>query len=350
MATSPSSPSRRELVLAQLRAERTELIPSTLGFEGTVGERLDDYYGSTAWRRRVANDIVRLCAVEPQRLEPTSAGYERDAFGSVWRKDLRPMHLETPGLREPSFDDYQFPTLEQFLDPEREQSTRELLARNPDGFTAIGFGFGLFERTWTIRGFENSLMDAAADPDFYEELVERIFQLHMDFVEHCLTFPVDGVMFSDDWGDQRGVIVGPERWRRFFKPRLAALYQRVHEAGKFTLSHCCGSVIDIMPDIVEIGLDVLQSVQPEARGMNPYELKKAYGGNITFWGCLGSQSTIPFGTPGEIHAEVDRLCAEMAPGGHYVLGPAKALQPETTTENAAAVVEAFAEHTFGSVD
>jgi uroporphyrinogen decarboxylase len=98
-----------------------------------------------------------------------------------------------------------------------------------------------------------------------------------------------------------------------------------------------------MPDIIEIGLDVLESVQPEARGMNPYELKKKWGDQITFWGCLGSQSTIPFGTSEQIHAEVRRLRREMGHGGGYILAPAKALQPGTPKANAVAVVEAFTE-------
>ena len=96
-----------------------------------------------------------------------------------------------------------------------------------------------------------------------------------------------------------------------------------------------------MSDIVDIGLDVLESVQPEAAGMNPYELKRQWGDRITFWGCLGSQSTIQFGTPEQIQAEVRRLRSEMAVGGGYILAPAKGLQPGTPTDNAAAVVEAI---------
>lgn len=97
----------------------------------------------------------------------------------------------------------------------------------------------------------------------------------------------------------------------------------------------------IIPDLIEIGLDVLESVQPEAADMNPYELKKKWGDKIAFWGCLGSQSTIPFGTPREIHEEVRRLCREMGIDSGYILAPAKPLQPETPTANAVAVIEAF---------
>lgn len=201
----------------------------------------------------------------------------------------------------------------------------------------------MFEASWGLRGFEGALIDAAAAPDFYEAVLDRLTDNYLAFVDFVADLPVDGIMFGDDWGDQRGVILGPERWRKFMKPRYARIYEAVHAQGKLVVSHCCGSIADIMPDIIEIGLDVLESCQPEAAGMNPYELKRRWGDKITFWGALGSQSTIPFGTPATIKAEVKRLCAEMGKGGGYILAPAKALQPETPTENAAAVFEAFTE-------
>jgi uroporphyrinogen decarboxylase len=102
-------------------------------------------------------------------------------------------------------------------------------------------------------------------------------------------------------------------------------------------------VADIMPDLIEVGLDVLESVQPEA--MDPYELKRKWGEKITFWGGLGSQTTIPFGTRESIFEEVERLCREMARGGGYILAPAKSIQPDTSAENMAAVLEAFLEFT-----
>ena len=105
--------------------------------------------------------------------------------------------------------------------------------------------------------------------------------------------------------------------------------------------HCCGSVADIMPDIIEIGLDVLESVQPEAAGMNPYDLKAAWGDKITFWGGLGSQSTIPFAEPEVVKQEIRHLRNEMGKGGGYILAPAKPLRPETPTENAVAIIEEF---------
>lgn len=331
----------KQLVLAQLNHEETPVIPYTLNWEGNVAKNLDEHYGSPAWREKVINHLVTLYPFDTEQRKPLSESRVRDIYGGEWRIDLRPYHLEKPSLLKPSFEGYDLPKIDQFLDDERNKQTLRSCEQYHDRFLVTRFGFGLFERTWVLRGFENCLMDSIAEPDFFDEMLERIFRLQMDFTEECLKLPVDGIMFSDDWGDQRSVILGPERWRKFLKPRWAKLYQRVNEAGKVTLSHCCGSVAEIMPDIIEIGLDVLQSVQPEAAGMNPYQLKKKYGDKIVFWGCLGSQSTIPFGTPETIRAEIEKLCSEMGRGGGYILAPAKSLQPETPTLNAAAVVEGF---------
>ncbi len=331
----------KELVLTQLAHKETPYIPYTLGYEEVVGERVDKYYGSNAWRQKIINHIVGVAPFDSEQCQAIDSVYVRDIFGSVWRTDLKPRHLEKPGLTKPSFENYNFPDVKKFFNQEKKAQAIKLCQEHQDKFLVGYFGFGLFERTWTICGFENALLYSVAEEDFFEELVRRIFQLQMSFIEECLKLPVDGIMFSDDWGDQRGVILGPDRWRRFLKPHLAEFYKRVHQAGKFTLSHCCGSVVDIMPDIIEIGLDVLQSVQPEAKGMNPYELKKKYGSKITFWGGLGSQSLIPFGTPQQIRAEVKKLCQEMGRNGGYILGPAKNLQSETPTENAVAVIESF---------
>lgn len=267
-----------------------------------------------------------------------------DAYGSLWRMDCRPFHLETPVLREPSLDNLVLPdpgTL--FPDPWMAEAGK-FICDHQDRFVVGAYGYGLFERTWTLRGFENMLMDCVIEEDFYDELLERITVHHLDLIDRLLELPLDGIMLSDDWGYQHGVLIGAERWRKLLKPRVARLYQRVHDAGKIALNHCCGSVAEIMPDLIDIELDVLESVQPEADGMNPYALKKQYGEHITFWGGLGSQSIIPFGTPAELTAEINKLAREMSVAGGYILAPAKDLQPGTPVGNAAAIVEAFIAH------
>jgi len=243
-------------------------------------------------------------------------------------------------MPEPSFEGIKWPTIDDFPAwfPE---DVASLTGPKAEKFGMIGIGWGIFEMAWRVRGFENVLMDCIAEEDFFEELLERLTVLRLRQVEKCKEVPADAIFFGDDWGDQRGVIIGPERWRRFLKPRQARIYDAVHAQGKYVINHCCGSIVDIMPDVIEIGMDVYESVQPEAHGMDPFQLKKDWGDKITFWGCLGSQSTIQFGTPEEIAARVDKLCREMGRGGGYILAPAKAIQPGTPVENSVALIEAF---------
>jgi uroporphyrinogen decarboxylase len=330
----------RHIVLEQIRHHETVPVPYTLAFEQDVYDRLDRHFGGDAWRGKVIPYIKGCGGVARPPDEKIDAAHYRDAFGTVWRTDqLVPVVVE-PGLKAPSFDGYAFPFADSFLNGDVKRETVRRVAETADSFTIVDCGLCLWA-AWYVRGFETTLMDCVAEEDFYTELLDRMTDLTLALVDACADIPADALMMGDDWGDQRGVLIGPQRWRRFYKPRYARLFEAIHRQGKIAIMHCCGSCADIMGDIVEIGLDVLESVQPEAAGMNPYALKRAWGDKITFWGCLGSQSTIPFATPAQIRQEIRRLRREMGRGGGFVLAPAKPLRPETPTGNAVALVEEF---------
>ena len=330
----------RDIVLEQIHHHETVPVPYTLAFEEEVGARLDGHFRSNAWRGKVPPYMAHCGSVVKSPSERLDATHHRDAFGTVWRTDRLPSSVTEPGLKAPSFQGYDFPSASVFLNATAKADAKKRAGESADSFTIVSPEICLWQ-TWYLRGFENTLMDCAAEEDFYEELLERMTELSLALVAACADVSADAIMMGDDWGDQRGVLIGPDRWRRLFKPRYARIFEAVHAQGKIAIMHCCGSAADIMGDIVEIGLDVLESVQPEAAGMNPYALKRAWGDKITFWGCLGSQSTIPFATPAQIREEIRRLRREMSRGGGFILAPAKPLRPETPTENAVAVVEEF---------
>ncbi|MBN1675745.1 MAG: hypothetical protein JXR37_32175 [Kiritimatiellae bacterium] len=332
----------RDCVIEQLRHRPTSPVPFTFPFEPEIGEALDTYYGGREWRRRLTPYIVQVRTVDTDGRAPVDDTHARDTYGGLWRMDRRPWHLEKPPLREPSFAGYTFPDAGQFFRPDCKEQALRTCERCKDSFLLGKIGWGLFERSWCMRGFENALTDMVLEPAFYTELLAKLTDLYLAFTEYTLDLPVDGIFFADDWGDQRGVIMGPDRWRQFIKPNWARIYACVHRRGKKVFSHSCGALTEILPDMIEMGLDVLESVQPEAAGMNPYELKERWGGQITFWGCLGSQSTIARGTPEDVREEVGRLVREMGRGGGFILAPAKPLQPGTPIENAAAILEAAA--------
>ena len=333
----------RDYVLEQVAHRETHPIPYSLGFEGNVAEQIDAHYGGPEWRGRLTPYVATVGGIDTVGQIRVDETHIRDAFGSLWRDDRRPWHLVKPALGTPSLDGFEFPDADQFIGDAGvlKADAIRACAEKANSFRIISIGWGLFEHTWRIRGFESAMLDAVTDTRFYSELLDRLTDLFLAFVNVWIDVPADAIMFGDDWGYQQGIILGPDRWRTLIKPHWARVYDAVHAQGKLVISHCCGSVVDIMPDIIEIGLDVLESVQPEARGMNPYELKRQWGAQITFWGCLGSQSTVQFASPAGIKAEVRRLCSEMGTDGGYILAPAKSLQPGTPVENAVAVVEAF---------
>ncbi len=327
----------RELVIAQLEFRETSPVPySGLGFEEGIGHRMDEYYGSDKWRTTIRNAFLGIGGL---RIKTRESDFHTDDYGTQWRYGTGAMHIVRPTLTEPSLARLKLPDPEILCPDEMLGEIDRTAAANKNLFTTVGFGFGLFERTWALRGFENALLDVALEPAFYESLVAAVAEHQHAIVARLVKTSVDSIFFSDDWGDQRGVIIGAERWRRIFKPHLAGMYSLAHAAGKYVVSHCCGNVREIIPDCIEIGLNCLQSVQPEA--MNPYELKREFHGRMAFCGGLGSQSIIPFGTPDEIRKEVGKLRREMAKGGGYILGPAKAIFNDTPLENAVAVLEAF---------
>ena len=339
--------SNRQIMSDTFLHKKPSITPYSLHVEDEVADKLTVYYGGDGWRSRIKtfyDSPFNISTTMERRIDDV---YGIDAFGSLWRNDRRPWHLEKPVLGKASFEGFKFPDAGLFLEPLIKKNAigeaRRIMDGDPDNFHMINMGWGIFEHTWRIRGFENAMMDMVTEENFYEELVGRLTDLFVELVKYCAEVKADAIMFGDDWGDQRGVIIGPALWRKYFKPAWKRVYDEVHKQNKYVITHCCGSYVDIIPDLIEIGLDMAESVQPEAAGMNPYELKRRFGDKMCFWGGLGSQSVIPYGTPVEIKAEIKKLREIMGADGGYILSPAKPLQSEIPVENAVAVLESFIE-------
>ncbi|MBM3149228.1 MAG: hypothetical protein FJZ88_04250, partial [Chloroflexi bacterium] len=208
----------RERVIAQIQHRETDYLPYTIRFGSDVGEqieaygtdvaeRLDTCYGSPAWRNLVDNAITRI-NTHSLGVDASTGSIFTDVYGCKWRVDRRPFHLEEPALKTPSFKGFNLPDVDTLFNARWKEKTLHAIKQTPDHFVAVGFGFGLWERAWTLRGFDGALMDAASEPDFFEELLDRITEHQLAIIERLVELPVDGVLFSDDWGYQRGVLLG----------------------------------------------------------------------------------------------------------------------------------------------
>ena len=184
---------------------------------------------------------------------------------------------------------------------------------------------------------ENLLVDMAVNEEYCEALFERIVTADLAMLEMVLSADVDGILLGCDWGSQQALMMGPDNWRRYIGPRHARLFKRIREAGKQAFLHSCGNIYTVLPDVVTMGVQVLNPVQPEC--MDLREIKANFGANLTFWGGISTQQTLPQGTPDDVRREVRDVAALLGAGGGYILSPAQAIQDDVSLENCLALIE-----------
>ena len=210
-----------------------------------------------------------------------------------------------------------------------------------EGVAVVGFAGHTYETAWQIRGVDDFLRDMVLDPDPIEDLVERITEQNIVLAREFAAAGVDVVQFGDDVANQNALMFSPELWRRFFKGRLKRAMDAAREMNPDILTwyHSDGNIEKIIPELIEIGLDILNPVQPEC--MDLRRIKSQYGDRLAFWGCIGTQSTMPFGTPDEVRETVRNTIALMGPG--LLVAPTHVLEPEVPWENIVALVETVRE-------
>ncbi len=177
-------------------------------------------------------------------------------------------------------------------------------------------GISLYERVHFLRGLQNTWMDLYSEPGNLRRLIGILVEMNLHAIARYGRLGGDGFMFCDDWGLQDRLMISPAAWREFWKPAYAQVYRAAHEAGMHTLLHTCGYTLDILPDLIEIGLDVIQLDQQENMGLANLA---RYAGRITFWCPVDIQTVMCRGTPAEIRAYCRRLVQELGtPTGGFL--------------------------------
>lgn len=335
----------REWIQRVLRHEGGLPVPYNLSLSPPARQRLAEHYGpgeiedvlSLPLRMRGTNSIKPLYA-SPQSFGPLA----RDEWGVAWTTSEMdrgspcpsPAMGTHPPVTRPDLASVAFP------DPTAAYRFEGLDAwckRNRGHYTILWVG-DLWERATFLCGMENLLLWAALEPAFVGGLIEGI----ADFVLRTMELLIergafDGVALSDDYGSQRAMLISPEAWRRLVKPHLARIFRHAKDAGKTMFLHSCGHVRPIVPDLVDLGLDILHPIQPEA--MDVWELKREFGRDLAFCGGLGTQQLLATASPWEIRAEVRRLKRGLGAGGGYILEPGITLQADVPLANIVAMVE-----------
>jgi uroporphyrinogen decarboxylase len=205
-----------------------------------------------------------------------------------------------------------------------------------------------------LRGYEAFFCDLVGNRPLAEALCDKIIELKMDYWSHALPLVgdlVDVIQEGDDYGAQNTLQVSPALWREIFKPRLQQLIDHIKKLAPHAslFFHSCGSIRDILPELIEVGVDALNPVQVAAAGMDSAELKREFGADLVFWGGgVDTQQVLPTGTPQEVRDEVRRRVDDFAPGGGFVFAAVHNIQGDVPPENILAMREVLRE--CGSYD
>jgi uroporphyrinogen decarboxylase len=199
----------------------------------------------------------------------------------------------------------------------------------------------IFEAAWALRGYEQLLMDMAVDPEKAGRVMDFPYQYHKQVTQHLARLGVDMIWLGDDVGGQNSMLISPEMWRKYLKPRMAELISSVRNIKpEIKIAyHTDGVVYPIIPELIEIGIDVLNPVQPKA--MDPLKLKQEFGDRLCFWGSMDIQETLPFGTQEDVRDEVVTRLETLGKEGGLIIGPTHNLQLDTPLENFWAMVNSI---------
>ena len=200
----------------------------------------------------------------------------------------------------------------------------------------------LFERTWYMRGFEQIFLDMVLSPELVHAIMGRVTDFFVAYFHRVLAAAdgqVDLVFTADDIAGQNGLLVSLEMWQEFIQPYHVRLNRAIHGFGVKVIYHTDGAIMDAVPGLVDMGIDVLQALQFSARGMDPALLKARFGDRLCFEGGVCVQRTLPFGTVDDVHQETERLIRVLGQGGGYILGPSHAIQAGTPPENVLAMFD-----------
>jgi uroporphyrinogen decarboxylase len=202
----------------------------------------------------------------------------------------------------------------------------------------------IYEVAWQIRGLEELLTDMLTQPELAECLFDRLAALRTAQVRAYVRAGCDILMLGDDVSAQTGMIMSPAAWRRFLKPRMAGIIASARSIVPDlpVFYHTDGDCRAIIEELIEIGVTILNPVQPEC--MDPAEMKQRHGNRLAFWGTIGIQGTLPFGTPAEVRREVKERIRTVGPNGGFLIGPSHMIEPEVPWENLVALYDAIDEY------
>jgi uroporphyrinogen decarboxylase len=325
---------KRDVIHLVLDGKRPPYVPWSMGFTIEAREKLQAHFGCDDVEVPLHNHLLKLGS-DIGFFDRLEDNYVRDVFGVVWDRSIDKDIGNVAGcvLPDPTLEGFELP------DPLGRRFFAEIperIERFRDRFRVFQIGFSLYERAWTLRGMENLMMDFIDHPQFVHELLRAIADYNIAQAKEALKYDIDAVYFGDDWGQQRGLQMGPRTWREFIYPELRRMYGVVRGAGRFVMIHSCGDVDEVFDDLVAAGVNCFNPFQPEV--MDVYTLLPQYRGRLAFHGGMSTQRTLPFGSVEEVRAESTRLL-DLGGDGGFIFAPAHDVEGDVPLENMLAAID-----------
>ena len=335
----------KERVLRAIRRQEIDRAPLDIDVVGDVAERLQNHLGLSTWeevRRFLKSDMRPVHIGDytgPERFAPDGApaDFWGAAYGGTYADSLgyRPLQ-EADSVDDvynhtwPDPADFDYSTVESQCEEFGEYATR-------------GSSWApIFCLACGLCGMETMLYNMAARPEIAKAVLDRATDVYLGMNQRMFEAAngkLDICYMGDDFGSQHGLLMSPAAFRAMIKPNLKRLYSHAKEWGLVTMHHSCGSVVDIIPDLIEIGVDVLDPIQIRANGMDPATLKRRFGDRLAFHGAIDTQQTLPFGSVEDVRAQVREMISILGDGGGYIVCGSQSLISDIPTENILAMCD-----------
>lgn len=330
----------KERMQRALRHQPVDRIPTQVNYTQAMGQRMAARLGVTPDQlpQRLDNHFLRV-DIAYERRHSKDGQIAFDWWGVGFDTGQEGYYVAVHPMADTKDLDA-FPWPDPYAPDLLDRAARIVEQDSGEHFVAPNFGFALFERAWTLRGFETFLLDMAGDPGFSVELLDRITEIQLVLIQRFLVLGVDGGYFGDDYGAQSSLLLSPRMWRTLIKPRLARMFAPFREAGLPVILHSDGQIAALLPDLVEIGLTAINPVQPEV--IDHVWLRRTFDNRLAYYGGISTQTILPQGSPQEVKRAVADCLTVLAPNDTgLVLGPSHRLMTDVPLENVEALLAAL---------
>lgn len=342
----------RERVRLALEHQATDRIPISMicsGINKPAYDALQKYLRETRNLsvERYLQPLLDVKEIQPKYVGPKLAegediwGVRREpvSYGQAAYDEIKHYPLGEAGdINE--LANHRWPTTEWFDYTAIPEQVRQ--ANSQEEYCLMVFGGNIFETAWYMRGFEQALMDMALSPDLLAYIMEGVTKFYIEHSRRMLE-AADGeinlVFTADDIGGQAGLLMSLDMWAKNIKPYHEKLNSLIHGFGAKVIYHSDGSVMAAVDGLIDMGIDILQALQFDAKDMDPAVLKETYGERLCFEGGISVQKTLPFGTTDEVRQETLDRIAVLGEDGGYILGPSHVIQAGTPPENVVAMFD-----------